>query len=171
MVVGSPPCTLFSVLQEINKKKMEGNAPWMKNFGERLKEAEQHVEFCCLLYRYQLKRGCHFLHEHPWSAKSWKLKCVEDLMRDSRVTTVRSDLCRFGMTGKIPGGEIKEGPVMKPTGFMSSSWCVAEELNKRCEGLHEHVHLQGAKMTSMAAVYPEELCAAIVRGIVKQKKV
>ena len=171
MIIGSPPCTLFSVLQAINTKKMEMNEEWTRRFKERLDEAEQHVRFCCTLYRHQLKNGRHFLHEHPWSASSWRLDCVEELSHDSRVTIVRSDLCRYGMTGEVPGGDVDHrAPVKKPTGFMTSAWCMAEELNLKCDGSHEHVHLQGSKMTQAAAIYPERLCAAIVSGIVRQKE-
>ena len=92
------------------------------------------------------------------------------MMADPRVTTIRSDLCRHGMTGDVPGGDGEKKPVMKPTGFMTSAWKVAEELELRCDGSHEHVHLQGAKMTQKAAVYPDELCAAIVRGVVQQQR-
>ena len=43
---------------------------------------------------------------------------------------VRGDMCQFGMATWIDkkGGE--EGAVLKPTGFMTSSWAVADELGK-----------------------------------------
>ena len=103
LLIGSPPCTMFSVLQAANCGKMRDCPVWMARFRKRLTEAEEHVKFCCMLYKEQLKRGRHFLHEHPWSAGSWKMPCIDELMKDSRVSTVRSDLCKFGMESEIPG--------------------------------------------------------------------
>ena len=57
----------------------------------------------------------------------------------------------------------------KPTGFMTSSKHVAEELRKRCMGGHRHVHLEGGR-ASAAQIYPPALCEAILRGVVRQKK-
>ena len=59
--------------------------------------------------------------------------------------------------------------VKKPTGFMTSSRFVAEELNKYCDGSHDHVHLMSGKLTAAAQVYPPDLCKAMLRGTRKQK--
>ena len=49
MVVGSPPCTMFSLLQELNLAVHGKNAEWMKKFEERKTIAVRHIEFCCTL--------------------------------------------------------------------------------------------------------------------------
>ena len=59
--------------------------------------------------------------------------------------------------------------VKKPTGFMSSSKCVCDELNKKCRNDHTHIPLMGGRAAG-AAIYPKELCEAICRGIVRQKQ-
>ena len=169
LLIGSPPCTLFSILQEMNWSKYGTTPGWKTKFEERLKEAEEHIRFCCRLYRHQLQEGRHFLHEHPWSARSWKMECIEDLIKDSRVSITRTDMCRFGMKAVGPDDGGKEGPVKKPTGFMGTSWCVAEELGKTCRGDHTHVQLMGARRAAKAAVYPDELCDAIAKGVIRQK--
>ena len=37
----------------------------VEDVRKRLQEARRHLEFCVVLYRDQLARGKHFLHEHP----------------------------------------------------------------------------------------------------------
>ena len=121
------------------------------------------------LYKYQSRQGRHFLHEHPWGADSWKLPSVIDVLEDGRVWGVQDDMCRFGMTSHIRERDGERGLVKKPTGFMTSSRFIAEELGMRCTGDHSHVHLEGGR-ASAAQVYPAQLCETIVQGVVKQKK-
>ena len=73
------------------------------------KKAERHLEFCMLLCRHQLREGLHFLHEHPWGARSWRLKSVADLMSDGRVFTVEGHMCRFGMDTHVRERDVPMG--------------------------------------------------------------
>ena len=168
VVIGSPPCTLFSNLQELNKHIHRDDQAWLRRFEEEKAQATEHLRFCSLLYQHQLRRGRHFLHEHPWGASSWKVDCIEDLLADPRVFTVETHMCRFGMTSHIRERDGPRGLVKKPTGFMTSSRCIAAQLDSRCDGSHEHVHLVGGR-ASAAQVYPDELCRSILRGVVRQK--
>ena len=59
-------------------------------------------------------------------------------------------------------------PAKKPTRFMTNSRALGKELSRRCDGKHEHQSLTDGRAAS-AARYPEELCRAICRGIVKEK--
>ena len=46
LLVGSPPCTYFSMLQELNVA-VHGHKPkWMAKFDEEKRKAKIHVEFC-----------------------------------------------------------------------------------------------------------------------------
>ena len=66
-VIGSPPCTAFSLWNRgINYKKMP-----IDEVRRRISEGRKHLNFMVSLYRKQLARGKHFLHEHPQSAASW----------------------------------------------------------------------------------------------------
>ena len=78
-------------------------------------------------------------------------------------------MCQFGMTSHRDkkGGPI--GPVLKPTGMLTNSWCLQLELAKRCPRDHEHVHLIGGRAAA-AQEYPRELCESIRRGLAAQKK-
>ena len=130
LLIGSPPCTYFSVLQELNKA-VHGDKPgWQERLDIEKDKAIRHVEFCCVLYKHQIKQGRHFLHEHPWTARSWQLPCVRELLRHPSVEIAQGHMCQFRMTSHIDkrGGE--EGLVKKPTGFMTSSPFLLRELSK-----------------------------------------
>ena len=169
LLIGSPPCTYFSMLQELNIA-VNGNKPgWMERFHIEKEKAKKHVEFCCSLYKYQLDQGRHFLHEHPWSARSWGLPCIEKILSHPSVELAQGHMCRFLMTSHVEhrGGEV--GLVKKPTGFMCSSSCIIQELDRKCTGDHSHVPLVGGRAAG-AQVYPQALCEAICRGVAKQKE-
>ena len=151
-----PPCTYFSMLQELNVA-VHGHKPeWMAKFDEEKRKAKIHVEFCCTLYQEQLRQGRHFLHEHPWSARSWGLPCIQQLMSHPGVELVQGHMCRFRMTTHIEPKDGARGLVKKPTGFLSSSRCVRQQLNRKCTGDHSHVPLVGGRAAG-AQVYPQML--------------
>ena len=120
--IGSPPCTSFSLLQELNKAIHANDEVWMNKFRLRLEQAKRHIRFCIKLYKLQMYLGGYWLHEHPWSAKSWEMPEMEDLLNDPRTITVRTDMCQFGMVSHIKAGEPEMGPVLKPTGFIGNAW-------------------------------------------------
>ena len=60
------------------------------------------------------------------------------------------------------------GLVKKPTGFMTSSRCVAAQLERQCNGQHDHVHLVGERASS-AQVHPQPFCEAVFQGFAQQK--
>ena len=82
---------------------------------------------------------------------------------------IRLDMCQMGMVSNVDkrGGPL--GPVLKPTGMLTNSWCLQKEMALRCPGDHEHVHLVGGR-ASAAQEYPLKLCEAICRGIAAQKR-
>ena len=107
LLIGSPPCTYFSMLQELNLA-VHGNKPeWRAKFEHEKRKAIAHVEFCCSLYWHQIQQGRHFLHEPPWSARSWRLPCVAKLMDHPTVEVVEGHMCQFNMRTQI---ENKGGP-------------------------------------------------------------
>ena len=62
LVIGSPPCTLFSRLQELNKFMYSDNKLWMEKFQERMQQAKRYVNFCLKIYEHQISQGRYFLH-------------------------------------------------------------------------------------------------------------
>ena len=141
----------------------------MAKFRERLEQAKAHIRFCIKLYWYQLRNGRHFLHEHPWTARSWEMEEMQRLQAHPGVQLVQAHMCGFGMTAPEHGNCSQEGPVKKPTGFLTSSTCIAQALNRRCNQEHTHVHLMSGKAAG-AQVYPVKLCEAILDGLIQQKK-
>ena len=77
---------------------------------------------------------------------------------------MKSHMCCFGMTSVDEDGE---GLVKKPTRYMTNAPLVAEELEMCCTGDHRHVKLVGGR-AAKAAIYPPQLCEAILRGLKRQ---
>ena len=101
MVIGSPPCTLLSKLQELNKFMYTDKRMWMLKFQERMEQAKRYVEFCAKVYQYQIDNNRYVLHEHPYLATSWGLGCIEKLMAREDVTRTLTQMWQFGMTSNV----------------------------------------------------------------------
>ena len=93
--IGFPPCTYFSTLQELNKFNQMYNEEWLARFNDNLIKATEHIKFCIKLYRLQMDKERYWPHEHPWSAKSWQIPEMEELLKDPRVQVAYVDLCQF----------------------------------------------------------------------------
>ena len=145
------------------------NIPRMEPVEASRREAEAKVllHFACEIYRHQLAAGRHFLHEHPASARSWADGQVTDLLEDPRVQTVVGHQCRYGQRARTADG--LWAPAKKATRWMSSAPAVLERLGLKCRGGHAHQALVGGR-AGPAAVYPPQLCRAILRGAEKQRE-
>ena len=162
LLVCSPPCTAFSILQNLN---IAVHGPeWAKAHELHKQKATRHLAFCEKLCKLQMEEGRYFLIEHPHSASSWKTPPLERLCADPRVSTTRGDQCAYGLMSSKNG---VEGPALKPTRFASNSQAILEELSLRCAGGHDHVHLHEGRAAA-AARYPDGLCKAVCRGLKKQ---
>ncbi len=160
LVIGSPPCTMFSSLQNLNAKK--GEVEWEK----RRRAAEVLLTFAAAVYKLQVLAGRHFLHEHPAGATSWNHPTIAKLLATPGVSAVVAHQCAFGLqTSTQDGGQ---APAMKPTRFMSSAPAVLEALSRKCPGGHSHASLLGGTRARDAAVYPPGLCKAIAQGAAEQ---
>ena len=159
VVIGSPPCTPFSQLQTLN--------PDTPQKRKNLKEGEDHMRCMISIYKMQVEEGRIFLHEHPSHAKSWHMKEVRSLMATQGVALVEADQCMYGLKTWSANGA-KLSLAKKPTIFMTNSRAMGRELERKCNGAHEHQPLLDGR-ASAAARYPQGLCRAICRGIVKAK--
>ena len=70
----------------INYKRMNP-----KDVAQKLEEGRLHLSFMASIYREQLKRGRHLIHEHPASAFSWREDEIVKLKSDPRVHEVVCD--------------------------------------------------------------------------------
>ena len=92
LLVASPPCTWFSTLMELNVHVNRKNPVWMAKYEVEKAKAIGHANFCCSLYERQLRRGRHFLHEHPWSARSWGLWKIKKLLNNPAVSITQGHM-------------------------------------------------------------------------------
>ena len=65
LLIGCPPCTVFSSLFMSNISRMN-----MEEVRAKIKDAVIHLRFCIMLYKIQIENGRFFFHEHPWQAWS-----------------------------------------------------------------------------------------------------
>ena len=87
-IIGSPPCTPFSPLQEISRKKRDA-----KVMAEELRRGKAHVRFCLGLYSMQLKAKRHFMHEHPERSTAWNMPEVVEFLMRPEVDSVTLHMC------------------------------------------------------------------------------
>eukprot|EP00969_Alexandrium_andersonii_P173050 7649170-Alexandrium_andersonii.AAC.1 len=66
---------------------MHVNRPRMDpaDVAERKRTAKARLQFVADIYRAQLERGAHFLHEHPMTAGSWGEDCAQRLLEHPEV--------------------------------------------------------------------------------------
>ena len=162
MIIGSPECTPFSTIQNLNMRTPEG-----KEKVERAREeGTKHLEFCCKIYALQMAAGRYFIHEHPLTATSWATECMTKLRECPAVYTAEAHMCAFGMQSRDRHGP---GYAKKPTRFLTNSVVSAKALSRRCPNNHRHVHLMEGRARA-AAIYPQELCRTICRATLEQAK-
>ena len=164
LLIGSPMCTDWSVLMNLNWGRMSS-----EERERRMSEARTHLQFVVSMYTRQASEGRYWLHEHPKGAKSWNEKCMIELLMRPGSTRVETHMCRFGMESC---DHVGPGKVLKPTYFATNSECIAEELDKKCfnrDGQDDHRHVPLINGRARAAqIYPRELCRAICSGFKKQ---
>ena len=73
------------------------------------------------------------------------------------VIKVNADQCAYGLTTEVEG---EERLAKKPIGFLTNSWCVARELDRKCDNYHAHFSLMESR-SSQAAAYPPGLYQAV----------
>ena len=149
----SPECTLFSSLQRLRKTEVP---------ADELSEAIECVNFCVDVAMYQIRKGRYFYFEHPLAASSWQLDSLSGLMTTEGVENVVVHMCRFNLRSRDSVGD--DGLSKKPTRVLTNLPSLAESINKKCTGDHDHIHLVGGRAKA-AAQYTREFCNAIIDGI------
>ena len=166
-VIGSPPCTAFSVMQNINKDKRDPEV-----IKKEIEEGRKHLKFCMELYKMQVDGKRFFVHEHPAGATSWETSEMVKMAMMKGVDIITFDMCAFGMVATKDG---VEGPVRKRSKLASNSKEVLKRIERRCpndvegEANHVHVVLEGSR-TKRAQVYPRAFCQSICEGIAAEKR-
>ena len=153
VLVLSPPCGPFSILQELNIGRMGKSRAVLM-----IQEGLVHLEFAARLYEWQVRRGKIAIFEHPKMARSWKEPALTRCMSLPGVETVEADQSEFGL-------RVKEGEALnkKPTRFMVNSEAIRKRLARKCRGDHEHQSLMEGR-AKLAERYPPRLCKAMIQG-------
>ncbi|MDA8583908.1 hypothetical protein N9L68_06725 [bacterium] len=144
---------------ELEPRYLRGRRKW--------EEGANHMRFVINLYRKQFDAGRAFLHEQIATARSWGLKEVKDMMQEAGVDVMTADQCMYGLKTWC-ATRYQWVPAKKPIRFMTNSRAIAKESGRRCPGLHSYQPLVDGRAKSVAR-YPEGLCRAISRGLVKEK--
>ena len=130
-----------------------------------MQQAKRYIKFCVSLYNYQREMNRYFVHEHPWLATSWNLDFVNKLLANDDVQRVQTHMCQFGMTAPVGKVGSVQGPVLKPTGFMTNSLHIAKELKRSVPSKSSTRTSRWRGRAAGAAIYPPGLCRAICRGL------
>ena len=155
VLVLSPPCTMFSSLQYLNKQK--GSEEWVKKYND----AVELLRFSCLLCEIQARHGRHFVLEHPKAAASWRRPEVLAVMQMPGARLGEVDMCAYNLRAKDAVGE---GMVKKPTYLLTNSEAIHTGMCGRCCGSHRHVQLVCGRAAA-AARYTPEFCRQLARCI------
>ena len=163
LIIGSPMCGPFSVLQAMNDIHSQA-------YNLQLRKALRHLRFCLELYRYQVRMGRKFLHEHPQTATSWKLPMVQEFLKMDGVRVELGDQCVFGQT--TTNDDKKVTLAMKPTNWMSNDDHILAAVGRKCPNrscpkdspVHVHQPLVGGRAKATES-YPERLCIAVLKAL------
>ena len=164
LLIGSPMCTVFSVMNDVNYVKTSA-----EEVEQRKEYGRKRLRFYGQVYAIQWRSGRYFLHGHPGSASSWHEECIMNIFNKEGVLRVNGDQCMYGL--KSNDG-IREGPARKGIGFMTTPVCIAQRLQRRCpnrkgEHAHRHMTLENGR-TRVAQAYPPGLCKLICEGLQEQ---
>ena len=157
VIIGCPPCTMYSQLQHTNKRKMGQD-----KFDQKLKAAHVLIDFQMSVFKSQVETGHGFIFEHPAGASSWSRPSVRSVAQLPGVLIVNIDQCRYGLTD-LEGNLLK-----KPTRLMFNlGSCAREFSDKRCNCTQPHGQCQGQQrgrsVATHAQVYPPALANAFAR--------
>ena len=138
----------------------------------KVSEGEKHLETSVKLYEQQAAANRYFLHEHPRTAKSWETRAMTRARQIPGAIEVTAPMCSFGMWMEDAQGW---GLVKGDTRYLTNSPRIAERLSRRCANRdpelyklhHRHVQLLNGRPL-LKQVYPPELVAAILGGLVEQ---
>eukprot|EP00435_Cladocopium_sp_Y103_P033679 s671_g8.t1 len=113
LVVISPPCTLFSLLQNLSAaKRTPENA---KIFLRRMTEAKVLLQFGIEIALEVLSYGGTFVFEHPLTSRAWSERMMQKLIQHPEVFMTACDQCRYGL--RAQSGLFHR----KATGFLSNN--------------------------------------------------
>ena len=168
LIIGAPWCGPFCRWQQMPANQAS------PAFPAKYREALMHLHFCIKVYLWQHRRGKKFLHEHPWSASSWSVPAMVELMSIPGIERRLGHQCRFNQ--RCRDSDDVEKLVLKPTGWLSDCSEILDCIALTCSNLgrpshehHAHCQLQGGRAKAMER-YTPSMCRAILQGLVNHYK-
>ena len=132
----SAPCTMFSVMQNANFKKMDPVV-----LKKRFEEADCHLTYSMNVAKHQVRSERFFAHEHPHTATSWKRRCVQEVRDMKGVQTVTFDQCTVNLRTPFSNKLIK-----KRTTLMTNSSAIVKLFQDRqCTCTEAHAVIEGSE--------------------------
>ena len=118
LLVVSPPCTMFSTMQNVNIGKMDE-----ADVRTRTEAAVSHFAFAFLMCIRQSQGGRSFVIEHPVGASSWALRLTNLFAQCPNTRSVNFDFCMLGMKSNDDQGEAL---AKKMTKIVTNSKAIAD---------------------------------------------
>ena len=140
-------------ISHLNPNK--GSPEWVRQYNEGL----EMVSFAMRVARKQHLAGRYFIFEHPHKAASWREPVVQRMWELPGVTRVKVDMCAYGLKTPGPSGEMA---AQKPTYLLTNMPAMAEGMNRKCRGDHEHQQLISSR-AKKAEEYTPAFCRALVK--------
>ena len=163
VIIASPPCTMFSTMQNLNKKVQKDL--WDSRYEKGLRMLQLAMQVC----QAQVNHGKGFVYEHPARASSWKVACVRDVEQSSStVQKVVFDQCQFGL--RDPKGRM----LKKSTIIMTNMDAVVRKFqgkkcSRECRLREKHACIQGTvngvQVSAHAQVYPPAMVQALAEAM------
>ena len=149
------PCGCWGPWSRFNMQK---NEKLREQVQADRQTARKHLSVVSELWTLQHLLGNHVHLENPLTSDAWKE------LKFPHAYIVRIDQCSLGL--RCPKTNL---PVLKPTRIVTSCTRLAKALSVfRCDGKHQHAHLEGnykgRPLTSYAETYPRKFCR-IVSGV------
>lgn len=157
----APDCHLWSQMQNLAARTEDQQ---LRLIQSRTEHHNVHLRFVAEIYFEQIMNARHAHIEQPEHAKSWRTGALRDLPGFWSCF----DQCAYGSLCADPYGEWL--PVKKGTAILTSKLSMHNTMNKRCDGLHHHCHLEGSapgygRRTTYMAEYQPGLAASIAAAI------
>ena len=158
-----PPCTHWGGWDFLNRQR---RSPLER--AKLIRTARLQVKFCLQQIHKQLKRGKHFMFEHPVGSAVWKLPEMQNLKR--KYGFHRVDMCAYGL--KCPDSN---KPIRKGTGIICSNKNFASAV-RTCTCVEPHQVAEGSvsggrSRCALAAEYTPQFVDAVWRHVGPQTEV
>ena len=159
LTIISAPCTMFSMLQNLNQHRWE-EPEHLRKHARRLGHARTLLRFAVKVIDIIRSYGGKYAFEQPLCSKAWLEKELQTIIHQDDTMLVRTDQCQFNLKSSRGG--------QQPTGWMTNSVGIKTRLDRQCRGQHEHEHVTGSQdgMTKSrrSQEYPRSMVTAIVQG-------